>query len=41
MIRVRVTNQFSNHWGRTGDVRPHEWRGDNFWVRVVFKGQKR
>ena len=34
MIQVEVVNLFSGRFGQTGVVRPHEWNGDNFWVRV-------
>ena len=39
MIHVKSIKPFSGNFDRTGHVRPHEWKGDNFWVRVNINGK--
>jgi hypothetical protein len=39
MIRIEVTNKFSNYSGRMVQVDAKHWAGDSFWVPVLVDGK--
>ena len=36
MVRVRMTNKFSNYIDRSGEVSLKHWSDDSFWVPVIL-----
>lgn len=38
MVRVRVTNKFSNFANEAGVVSASDWAKDSFWVSVSMRG---
>jgi hypothetical protein len=39
MIKVEVTNRFSDHHGKTGYVAKQDWDKDSFWVPMFLNGR--